>query len=477
MTDLAPSTVSTSPIAHQQQQQHLQEEQQQTLREDPLHEIERLRKEVRVLRQVCKDHPQLYEDYYHHEAVDTLKKSLFFNEVEDVYLHEIAKLMQRVVYEAGTLIQEEDSPWDRPAMFVAHGTVSRWSERDGIFVRVRSLDPHSMGAFHLLIDEPTRFNVRTETEVIAYELQVADFRKLLDSYPQIMLPVARALAKKIRAEDIRYETTALLEQRGTVPSKERKTKTIYTATALAATFESFYRSAMNNFINSQIAGRPLGPMRSWFPAMHIQIPTRVVYISGLKEFRRILGEIETRDRLIPQSLLQMLLSFAPGVIMCPLSSILEATHAHGNAEPMKTRWTRGFAPRLVREVVFGIGLNQLSDYCREQVPASIQNQHIRTALGSIASGVLSGYLSQIPHNLSTMKLLEPQKTYGELWSQLARASEQRVPVIVPESAKSVVANVLALTVPLGCLRRSLQIGGSFIVLNGLIYSWRNNNWY
>lgn len=411
------------------------------------------------------------------EAVRTLKKSLLFREVEEPYLYEIAKKMKRHVYEANTLLKEEDSSWDRPVMFFAHGQVSRWTERDGVFVRVRSLDPYSMGSFHLLLEEPTRFNVRTDTECVTYELSVSDFNSIVQEHPQIMMPVARALARHIRQEDIRLESSGLLDQRGTVPSKKSKSRTVYTATTLAATAESFYRSAMNKIMNAQLSGKPLGPFWTWFPSMHVQIPTRVMYINGLKEIRRVFGEIETRDRFIPQPLFQTLLSFAPGVIMCPVSSILEATHAIGNTEPLRTRWTRGFAPRLVREVVFGIGLNQLSDYCREQMPTAIQNQHIRTALGSITSGILCGYLSQIPHNLSTMKLMEPHRNYVDLWGQLVTNSEKRVPEFVPASGRRGAAAVMALALPMGCMRRSLQIGGSFIILNGLIYTWRNKDWY
>jgi hypothetical protein len=57
-------------------------------------------------------------------------------------------------------------------------------------------------------------------------------------------------------------------------------------------------------------------------------------------------------------------AIAPGVIMTPISSLLEACNAgHMNPESLMTRWTRGLIPRTVREVIFGIGLNQLSDYC------------------------------------------------------------------------------------------------------------------
>ena len=55
------------------------------------------------------------------------------------------------------------------------------------------------------------------------------------------------------------------------------------------------------------------------------------------------------------------MSFAPGIIMTPLSSMLEASNAgHMNPEPITTRWMRGITWRMAREVIFGIGLNQMS---------------------------------------------------------------------------------------------------------------------
>jgi hypothetical protein len=55
--------------------------------------------------------------------------------------------------------------------------------------------------------------------------------------------------------------------------------------------------------------------------------------------------------------------------MTPVSSVLEACNAgHSNPEALWKRCTRGLVPRGAREVIFGIGLNQLSDYCEERVP-------------------------------------------------------------------------------------------------------------
>src|SRR3989338_11424754 len=225
-TNTIPDTSSTSAINtttaktknnndnKQQQERHI------PTPSDMQKELRRLRKEVNVLRKVTEQHPELYEQFYIREAVNTLKKAILFREVEEPYLIEIAKKMKRHVYDANILLKEEDSPWDRPVMFFAHGQVSRWTEKDGVFVRVRSWDPFSMGSFHLLLDEPTRFNVRTDTECVTYELSVEDFNSIVQEHPQIMMPVARALARHIRQEDLRLEMSGLLDQKGTIPSKK-----------------------------------------------------------------------------------------------------------------------------------------------------------------------------------------------------------------------------------------------------------------
>jgi hypothetical protein len=62
----------------------------------------------------------------------------------------------------------------------------------------------------------------------------------------------------------------------------------------------------------------------------------------------------------------------PGVLMTPVSGLLEACNAgHQNPEPLSRAMWRGLVPRCAREVVFGVGLNQLSDYCEERVPDDV----------------------------------------------------------------------------------------------------------
>ena len=83
----------------------------------------------------------------------------------------------------------------------------------------------------------------------------------------------------------------------------------------------------------------------------------------------------------------------PGVLMTPLSGFLEALNAgHSNPEPLQSRMWRGLLPRGLREVIFGVGLNQLSDWMEERVPpAAATSKVLRNALGSISAGLVAGY--------------------------------------------------------------------------------------
>ena len=124
---------------------------------------------------------------------------------------------------------------------------------------------------------------------------------------------------------------------------------------------------------------------------------------------------------------RFMVAISPGMIMCPISSILEATHANLNPEPVHVKWRRGYAPRAVREIIFGVGLNQMSDYFAERVPQDlISSPTLRSSAGSLFAGVVSGYLSHVPHNLSTMKLMNPTKSYNTLFKEF---SARRLPMV------------------------------------------------
>jgi len=107
-------------------------------------------------------------------------------------------------------------------------------------------------------------------------------------------------------------------------------------------------------------------------------------------------------------------------------------------------------------------------------------------------GVVSGYLSHVPHNLSTYKLLEPHRSYPDLYKNvfversvppfLERYLTQQVQMqgngvsiggstnamVNYTSSQQAVRFVAATIFPRGLMVRTLQIVGSFVILNGTI---------
>lgn len=236
------------------------------------------------------------------------------------------------------------------------------------------------------------------------------------------------------------------------------------ATSFAATGESFYRSALNAMLNRRLTHThtPL------FPRMHIQIPTRVVYINGFKGIRGWLDDHVRPKEYSNPSLVQALKICAPGIIMTPVSGLLEAQNATQNPEPNWRKAFRGFDARCAREVAFGIGLNQMSDYCAQFFPCD--HPQLQNALGSMMAGVISGYVSHVPHNLSTMKLIDPSKGYRQHFDRFSHMSDARVPAwVTGSSMRRFTAVTLAVLFPRGVVIRTTQIVGSFILLNGTIF--------
>lgn len=104
---------------------------------------------------------------------------------------------------------------------------------------------------------------------------------------------------------------------------------------------------------------------------------------------------------------------------------------HSNPEPMARRMWRGLAPRCCREVIFGVGLNQLSEWCEERVPDTVaESKLMRNSLGSVTAGLVAGYFSHVPHNLSQLKLLQPATSYQAHFATLV--NKATVPVGMPD---------------------------------------------
>lgn len=162
---------------------------------------------------------------------------------------------------------------------------------------------------------------------------------------------------------------------------------------------------------------------------------------------------------------------APGVLMTPVSSIIEACNAgHANPEPLLRRSTRGVLPRCGREILFGVGLNQLSDYFEERARSLTPSPVAANLAGSLTAGVIAGYLSHVPHNLSTYKLMEPAKSYGQLFTKFVDSSvhEAAVPSFLSGRSRAAARVGLAVLFPRGVVIRTAQIVGSFCILNAII---------
>ncbi len=153
--------------------------------------------------------------------------------------------------------------------------------------------------------------------------------------------------------------------------------------------------------------------------------------------------------------------------MTPISSILEACNATLNTEPLLRRATRGFRARTGREVI--IGLNQLSDHCKLFAPAQA-SPHLKAAIGSMLAGVVAAFLSHVPHNMSTLKLMNPSKSYPQHFADFIKPWHGRLQTVMPGSPllAARLAPLMSVLAPTGLATRTLQIVGSFVVLNSII---------
>jgi len=199
-----------------------------------------------------------------------------------------------------------------------------------------------------------------------------------------------------------------------------------------------------------------------------------MYINGFKGLRGYLDAHVDPDYYEYPDLTRIAMAIFPGMCMTPVSSLLEAANVTQNPEPLYRRWTRGLPPRGLREVIFGIGLNQLSDYFEERYPF-IENLKLRNMAGSLTAGVCSGYLTHLVHNLCTLKLMYPQQTYGEHFRTLTQKWHPALQSNgVPAEWVGPMSQILAFVAPRGLIIRTSQIVGSFIILNGIIAALSRN---
>ena len=198
------------------------------------------------------------------------------------------------------------------------------------------------------------------------------------------------------------------------------------ATTIGATVESSFRSAMNSLLNTKLAGKSVTQKitpRSLFPLMHIQIPSRIIYFNGMKEIRRKIQNFEWLHVNFPTFSL-VLSAVTPGLLLTPVVSCLEAVNVKSSV-PLSRRWMIGYAPRSLREICFGVGINQCSDITVDFFRLMTESNYAATLLGSITAGGFAGYVSQIPHLISTVKLMNPHLGYRSVVRRVVKKCRRR----------------------------------------------------
>lgn len=399
------------------------------------------------------------------ECIKLLRNSVLMKYCAEDDLRKLAQKTRRNIYKKGDILSKEGDPQDKMYLLSLGSVVREKTYENGQVHRIDTmLGGQTVGSLHILAKDPSYSTTRCTSDVVVYELPSDELNQLFKSNPNFAWSVAYSLSLEIRRHT-KTQRTPLLEQH---PSK-----TSISSVSVAAGIESFYRSALNAILNQALTGVK---MNSFFPNMHIQLPTRILYINGFKQLRSYLDSTVKPEEYSYPNIVRLGTAITPGVIMTPISSILEASVAgNSNPEPLMMRWTRGFLPRTGREVIFGIGLNQLSDYCEERVPL-IENPIIKNALGSLGAGVISGYFSHVVHNMSTLKLTNPNKSYREHFREYCMKSEKRLPQGLTPAWRKNLGILSAVLFPAGCLIRTSQIVGSFVILNGTIAAisrWMN----
>lgn len=391
------------------------------------------------------------------ECIDAMRASSVFGNCTDAVLSKMCSKMKKEKYTRGSYIYHQDEPQSDFSL-VLKGSVRRDRLSKGQqHTLVTATHGDILGVFHVLKKDPAAASVKCLSDVSVFKMASDDYSNLL-TQPEVAIEVVDCLNHEIRRQANLLHAPLLSQHPKPTP---------VLAISVAASIESFYRSALNASLNAKLTGQAAA---SLFPNMSLQVPSRILYINGFKGIRHVLDQNIDIDGDETPTSLRLGVAIAPGLLMSPISSVLEACNAgHMNPEPIQRRWIRGLIPRSVREVIFGVGLNQLSDYFEERV-TFISNGAIRNAIASVMAGTVAGYFSHVPHNLSTMKLMEPHKSYAQHMHAFIKKSETRVPTSLAPSTRYALATVMALTFPRGLGIRTTQIVGSFVILNGTINS-------
>jgi len=405
------------------------------------------------------------------DCFDLLSDASMFRHMNPENIMKIVQQMESVEVRHGQILLQQGEPTKR-AYLLSKGVCSRHRVEDGQTHIIDESGRQVFASLHLINEDPTFSTVVCKSDTCSlYSITSSKFNDVLNKNPEVSREVIVSLAREVR-RNITVKRTPLFEQH---PKALKSPLLVY---SIAAGVESFFRSALNTILNAHLAGQRITGFSSLFPNMHQQFIIRIMYINGFKGIRSYLDnhvDPETIDPRISPAFGSFLIAITPGVCMTPISSLLEAANVTQNTEPLWRRWTRGLVPRGCREIIFGIGLNQLSDWFEERLPF-IANDQLRNAAGSLMAGVASGYCSHVVHNLCTLKLMFPNQSYGQHFETLAGKWLPAVTDfgIAPERRLQV-SQILAVFAPRGLMIRTSQIVGSFIILNGVIAALSHKN--
>ena len=292
------------------------------------------------------------EDRAH--ALKELRQSSMFNQCSDDQLGKLVGVMSKRSFTPGEMMMMEGQP--QQEMFVLlSGEVERLHhDKDQRTRQVvdRSEKNNVIGSLHVMRQDKAYATLHCVSHVNALILPTEKLLSQLHTNAALSDEVIYSLSRTVRKQSHQLRT----------PFLRSDPKTIHTGIpfmeiSLASSIESFYRSSMNATLNHHLTGsKEKLSIRRLLPNMHVQVPSRVAYINGFKGLRHYLSvnfpETEISKSPNPQ-LLRYTLAVVPGIIMTPLSSILEACNITQSTEPLHTRWIRGITFRCGREVRFG----------------------------------------------------------------------------------------------------------------------------
>lgn len=404
--------------------------------------------------------------------VKRLSDTPMFRQCAPSDLHRLAAGMHRVLYGANEYLVRQNEPAEQ-LLVLSSGEARRTRlGRDGVERHLFDTNT-TVNSLTITSQDPVYSSAQCISEsCAAYAMNRSAFHAQLASTPTLSTGIIRSLSEEVRQQTLRFRTP-LLQQRA-------NTELNLSAVAVSATVESYYRSALNAILNRQLTGNSTIPL---FPAMHIQVPARIAYITGFKALRSFFDRTVDVDAAAAASParatgLTLMKAIAPGIVMTPIASLLEACNVgHINAEPLMRRCSRGFMPRSGREIIFGVGLNQLSDYFEERYRTLNINPVVANSLGSVTAGVAAGYFSHVPHIVSTLKMLHPEKSYRQIMRSVVDKAPAPAVItrVTPKPLMGAVKTAWACILPKGVFTRTVQICGSFAILNGIILLIEGDN--